>query len=440
MKKIILLTIMLFSLSILFGIKSLPSETVGFSKATCVDYTDMDYHNISVPFQGDLVSVTDLDPEGLNFHSISRWEPENQKWITSTFKSEIGNWQQIFPIHAGQSYSIHDLQKDFEFSTSGTYEVLPPYNLIFNDSTHSMNFIMVPLEKYNLYWAGNDLGNEIGSCSQIGKFDPKRHFTRITTFDGLAWAWDFPIKISDPLMVFMTDNVIWPITDSLKFNLPKANYWRVVRRNLKNYDFNGKVDDVTFKAWITGREDDIITQETLGCGFEQINDSLSTIFVNLGNFINCWEPNDEINLEVIEQSSKDKSNCKMGKGSCIVDNSGDTIYRGFESLIKGSGEPIVIGDPISTETNIPFETKLYQNYPNPFNPITTIKFSLKDESKVSLKVYNYTGQLVKTLVNEQKEQGYHKIHFDASQLSSGVYYYTLKTDKKKFTKKMLMVK
>ena len=89
---------------------------------------------------------------------------------------------------------------------------------------------------------------------------------------------------------------------------------------------------------------------------------------------------------------------------------------------------------------LPTETKLYQNYPNPFNPMTTIKFSLKDKSKVSLNVYNYTGQIVKTLVNGQRERGLHKIHFDASQLSSGVYYYTLKTDTKKFTKKMLMIK
>ncbi|NOR44860.1 MAG: T9SS type A sorting domain-containing protein, partial [Candidatus Delongbacteria bacterium] len=71
---------------------------------------------------------------------------------------------------------------------------------------------------------------------------------------------------------------------------------------------------------------------------------------------------------------------------------------------------------------------------------TTIKFSLKDESMVNLNVYNYSGQLVKSLANEIRERGFHKIEFNASQFSSGVYYYTLKTDTKTFTKKMLMVK
>ena len=302
-----------------------------------------------------------------------------------------------------------------------------------------MNFIMVPLEKYNLYWAGADLGSDIGNCNHIGKLDPAKQMSKVTFLNGFTWEWDFPIKIGDPVFVNMTAETIWPDIEGAEVSLPKAGYWRIVKRNLKDYDLTEKMDNLSFEAWITGREDDMLTQESFGCGFEQISDSLSSMYINFGNFENYWDGGDEINIKIIETNGNDQSNWRYGLGRCIIDKSGKTIYKGFGS-IKGSGDPIVVEVPLTSESNIPIETALYQNYPNPFNPITTIKFSLKDESKVRLNVYNYTGQLVKTLVNEQKEQGYHQINFDASQLSSGVYYYTLKTDTKKFTKKMLMVK
>ena len=76
--------------------------------------------------------------------------------------------------------------------------------------------------------------------------------------------------------------------------------------------------------------------------------------------------------------------------------------------------------------DVPEDFVLYQNYPNPFNPTTTIEFSLPDPSLVTLKVYNVLGQEVATLLNhESMDDGEHDAEFDASQLSSGVYFYRL---------------
>jgi len=89
---------------------------------------------------------------------------------------------------------------------------------------------------------------------------------------------------------------------------------------------------------------------------------------------------------------------------------------------------------------IPAIYSLEQNYPNPFNPSTKIKFSLPNEQNVSLKVYNVLGQEVVTLVNRQMKAGSYQYEFNASKLSSGVYFYTLKAGSFTSVKKMLFLK
>jgi len=75
---------------------------------------------------------------------------------------------------------------------------------------------------------------------------------------------------------------------------------------------------------------------------------------------------------------------------------------------------------------LPTVARLYQNYPNPFNPVTTITFGLKENSIVSLKIYNILGQVVTELIdNEEMIAGNHTVEFDAENLSSGIYYYKL---------------
>lgn len=84
--------------------------------------------------------------------------------------------------------------------------------------------------------------------------------------------------------------------------------------------------------------------------------------------------------------------------------------------------------------------ELGQNYPNPFNPSTTIEYSVPNDAAVTLKIYDVLGKEVATLVNEQKPTGTYIVNWNASNFSSGLYFYKLTAGEFTQTKKMFLVK
>ena len=103
---------------------------------------------------------------------------------------------------------------------------------------------------------------------------------------------------------------------------------------------------------------------------------------------------------------------------------------------------LAIGGVLSAENSveIPLVFNMEQNYPNPFNPTTNITFSLPEASKVTLTIYNIAGKEVAQVVNEHLSAGKHTIKFDGKNLTSGVYLYSLKTEKNTATKKFVLLK
>ncbi len=100
-------------------------------------------------------------------------------------------------------------------------------------------------------------------------------------------------------------------------------------------------------------------------------------------------------------------------------------------------------NPVGVEENPavhPTDYTLYQNYPNPFNPSTTIRFSIPEESFVTLKVFNSLGEEITTLINENIIAGNYEVEFDAADLPSGIYFYRLQTGSFVETKKMVLMK
>jgi len=96
--------------------------------------------------------------------------------------------------------------------------------------------------------------------------------------------------------------------------------------------------------------------------------------------------------------------------------------------------------PGNANTEIPKEYAIAQNYPNPFNPTTSIKFDIPNLSEVKLSVYDLTGREIAVLVNETLEPGSYSYKWNASQLSSGIYFYRIKAGSFVQTKKMVLIK
>ncbi len=116
------------------------------------------------------------------------------------------------------------------------------------------------------------------------------------------------------------------------------------------------------------------------------------------------------------------------------------VFAGFGPLgLYADGSAITTEiEPVGN--HVPEAYKLEQNYPNPFNPSTTISFSIPKNGLVSLKVYDVLGKEVATLVNTQLNSGQYNVNLNASNLGSGIYFYTLKAGDFVETKKMMLVK
>jgi hypothetical protein len=118
------------------------------------------------------------------------------------------------------------------------------------------------------------------------------------------------------------------------------------------------------------------------------------------------------------------------------------VYGGRIDMGAYENQNVVVN---TDEDLIPLVTRLNQNYPNPFNPETKINYSLKENSKVSLNIYNIKGQKVKQLVSDQLSAGQHSVVWNGTDdngisVSSGIYFYKLKTDNFEKTRKMILMK
>ena len=119
-------------------------------------------------------------------------------------------------------------------------------------------------------------------------------------------------------------------------------------------------------------------------------------------------------------------------------NSGKYMYRLKQVDVNGNFEYFDLQSAV--EVGVPSKYSLGQNYPNPFNPVTKINFDLPENGRADIRLYDLLGREVAVILNEVRNAGYHTVVFDASNLSSGIYFYKLVSGKFTSIKKMALVK
>ena len=131
-------------------------------------------------------------------------------------------------------------------------------------------------------------------------------------------------------------------------------------------------------------------------------------------------------------------------GAVAISPDGNTIVVGGIADNTNLGAAWIFIPGTTSVQNVsdelPDDFELSQNYPNPFNPSTNINFSIPQSGFVSLEIFSITGERVDELVSEELNAGSYNYHWDASRLSSGIYFYKINSGKFTETKKMILVK
>jgi len=175
--------------------------------------------------------------------------------------------------------------------------------------------------------------------------------------------------------------------------------------------------------------------DTLGLGFGgNLFQEVGGIYLTTDGGVN-WDLDLNASAEMFSYDVVMKSADSLDVW-CVGSTGGGTGYTG--KLYKTSkGNPVGVRE---AKNQIPIDFQLYQNYPNPFNPSTSLQYAIGKTQFVSLKVYDVLGNEIATLVNEEKPAGEYEVEFNASGLTSGIYFYKLQAGSFIESKKMILMK
>jgi endo-1,4-beta-xylanase len=173
---------------------------------------------------------------------------------------------------------------------------------------------------------------------------------------------------------------------------------------------------------------------------------------DLGNLGNAGTPDDNQQLQLYQKIFPILWRHPGVKGITMWDYLEGQTWQTTCYLVRadGTARPALLwlaqyvkANPTAVEkiaSGIPSSYQLEQNFPNPFNPATTIRYSISQTSKVTLKVFDLLGKEIQTLVNTAQMPGQYQVTFDARNLTSGVYFYRLTAGSSVETKKLVLMK
>ena len=242
-------------------------------------------------------------------------------------------------------------------------------------------------------------------------------------------AWNFPPKVTGVLNDIITGSLInVSMNGSGNYQVTNPGAFSQLKMTI-TYDAVTPVELTAFSAYINAAGVNLkwtTASETNNLGFDIQRQKTSGNNVKSG-----WEK-----IGFVNGSG---NSVGLINYSFIDDNAaaGRYSYRLKQIDLDGGYK---YSEAINVSINIPSRFSLIQNYPNPFNPSTTISFSIPEQTKVQLNIYNVLGQKISQLVNEVLDAGIYNVKWNAGDRSSGIYFYELKTGSFSSIKKMILTK
>jgi M6 family metalloprotease-like protein len=371
---------------------------------------------------------------------VYTWDAPNQGAVGHPKGLPFNN----FDVYAGFPYAVN-VPVDGTWTVTGSVPDTS-FSLITTPGT-DINHIGVPFSKRGLADA-EALVNDIPSGTTVYSWVAQQQGA-VGHPAGLPFN-NFEVKANYPYYVNVTADNGWPsggtpgsmskIAVSDQKNASQSERSPKISGGIPHlaygrYYYNEDIprESITgvlkMKAWIAGRSEEVLTEETVGAGYDS-----TYWWMNVGNFDTAWQAGETL-IVVLE----DSANGLSGRGQLNLTNEGTDIL-----------DSLMINEPlrqmgILEDSGVPSEYRLVGNYPNPFNPNTLIVYQMPERAEVSIIIYDVRGQRVRELCSEMKEAGTHKVEWDAAddsgrRVMSGVYLCRMKTGSYVKTRKMVLIK
>ncbi len=376
-----------------------------------------------------------------------------------------------------------NLNSAYYFSGSSTYISVPDNDLldlqnvksislwIKASSSSSINrYIISKVQFENDYYNGYEIyisNNDSLSYSMIEEDYPRAHYSKSFQYYD-EWTFLTFVRRSDnKLYCYINGNYVGKSEVDLPVSLTGNDmdlFFGSAPFSNNNDNYQGSIDDIAiFDYELSDAEIQELYNDDPPLPIELV--SFSAVIDGKKVYIN-WKTVTELQnfgFEIqkkVGQSGYDffeKIGFIIGAGnssspkeySFIDDLSDMNLYRNnifyyrlkqidMDGAFEFSDEIFIELNPLNTL--IPENNSLSNNYPNPFNPSTTIRFGLPEKSNVKLTIYNSLGEEVSSLLDKELIEGYHEVEFNALDLASGVYFYSIQAGEFKSVKKMLLLK
>lgn len=393
-----------------------PSSPFGEFDYPVFETSSTDFNAIAlslVPFNISTAAELSNNIPGCN--SLAHWLPQYQNF--EQYASGVSATS--YDLEGGQLY-LYNVTASTVFTLLGS-AVSTNYELIATEGT-DWNTIMLPFEKTDIATA-SALLSDIPNCTSVAYFDAANQ-VYVQHLEGASQN-NFDVKVGYPYFVNVTSNVGWPNNEiGKKTIVESSNSFQRTKAPHLVWGDHYFTDDISFIAYITERPQEILTDTTPGDILDH-----SVWMVQVGNFPSAWQAGEKLHVDFYSK----EINQRVAEIEIeLTYDAGDKAVDVFE------------GDWVE-HMGIPTSFSLFPNYPNPFNGSTLIRYQLPESADVQLLITNMIGETVCTLVDRQQFAGYYEVSWNGRNnqgisMSSGIYFYQLRTKQYLTSRKMIFVK